>query len=179
MNQLALDLGTNVESKLDRGLIQHLQPPTPLEVGTILTLRMRGHSRTGGADYFAPAVVLEQFQPRGEITCLIWDSTSGNAFQHAYPIREVTSMDRLVDDGNGGHVQKRIEYEAQSNIGQVLFSPRQFAFVIEDIQSLTTAVGDLAGRVVRLEKEFDYTKPPATGTATGQTSPSLDLKGKK
>lgn len=172
---------TQLTGKIQENTSVTLPPPTTLEVGTILTLRMRGHSRTGGADYFAPAVVLEQFQPRGEITCLIWDSTSGNAFQHAYPIREVASMDRLVDDGNGGHVQKRIEYEAQSNIGQILFSPRQFENLATDLETLMQFVHRLTARVARLETAIGEpagTQGPSS-TPVATVVPPIDLKGKK
>src|SRR5580658_3630749 len=68
-----------------------LAEPRRFEPGTILTLRMRGHSRSpvSGQDYFAPAVVLDQFLPGGEISVLIWDSSAGTHYNASYAIREL------------------------------------------------------------------------------------------
>jgi len=118
----------------------HLAPPPALELGTIATIRMRGHSRTNGEEYFAPAIVLNQHWKEdgtgGEtIEVLIWDSTAGTHYNAAYPVRELSSR------GEGG---ERELYEVRSNIGAILFSP----------QTLSTALGDieeLRGRVHRVE----------------------------
>src|SRR5437762_12146830 len=87
---------------------QPLPPPQRLAVGTILTLKMRGHSRTSGQDYYAPAIVLAQHTPNGEIEVLVWDSSAGAHFNHSYPIREVG----VRGDGN-----EREMYVAADNIG--------------------------------------------------------------
>src|SRR5580704_7417406 len=92
-----------------------LAPPVTYEPGTILTVRMRGHSRSPvpGYEYFAPAVVLEQFMPNGEISVLIWDSSAGTHYNPSYPVREL--------DVRGSGPEREL-YELQSNVGQVLFS---------------------------------------------------------
>ena len=116
-----------------------LAPPRQLEIGTILTLRMRGHSRTNGEDYYAPAVVLKQHRPNGEIEVMIWDSTAGTHYNAAYPIRDISSR----GEGAGREL-----YE-ESNIGQVLFSPVRFAeamdLVLDMQQEILNLQIDVAG----------------------------------
>ena len=109
-----------------------LEAPREFEPGTILTLRMRGHSRSpvAGQEYFAPAVVLEQFAPGGEISVLVWDSSAGTHYNASYPIRDVSSR------GTGS---EREMYVVQDNIGEVLFSPREFLAQGELIESLIRA----------------------------------------
>ena len=108
-------------------------PPRRFEPGTILTLRMRGHSRSpvAGQDYFAPAVVLDQFMPGGEISVLIWDSSAGTHYNGAYAIREL---------GVRGQGAEREMYELQSNVGEVLFSPEAFAAAVASTGQLHEAV---------------------------------------
>src|SRR5580698_2356985 len=110
-----------------------LDPPRRFEPGTILTLRMRGHSRSpvAGQDYFAPAVVLDQFMPGGEISVLIWDSSAGTHYNGSYAIREL---------GVRGQGSEREMYELQSNVGEVLFSPEAFAAAVASTGLLHEAV---------------------------------------
>ena len=100
-----------------------LDPPRRFEPGTILTLRMRGHSRSpvAGQDYFAPAVVLDQFMPGGELSVLIWDSSAGTHYNASYAVRELSSR---------GEGNQREMYELTSNVGEVLFSPEAFASAV-------------------------------------------------
>ena len=94
---------------------------------------MPGHSRTGGQEYFAPAVVLQQYEPNGEIDALVWDASAGNAFVHGYAIRDLGSRDTMVTDKDGNLVPGRTQYVIQSNIGQVLFSPAAMLGVEDDL----------------------------------------------
>ena len=105
-----------------------LEPPQTLETGTLVLLRMAAHSRSPNQqEYFAPAVVLAQYEPNGEIDALVWDASSGNAFVHGYAIRDLGTRDTQ---------QGREQYVIQSNIGQVLFSPQQFSDLQEVVESL-------------------------------------------
>lgn len=106
-----------------------LAPFMRLETGSLVTIRMRGHTHSpGGLEYFAPAVVLAQYNDDyGSIDCLVWDSSAGNAYVHGYHVREL---------GVRGEGSEREMYELQSNIGQVLFSPDQLANVISRIDQL-------------------------------------------
>jgi hypothetical protein len=95
------------------------EPPPVLENGTLVTLRMGAHSRSPNQEpYFAPAVVLAQYEPHGEIDALVWDASAGNHFVHGYTIRDIGTRDTQAG---------REQYVIQSNIGQVLFSPSEFA----------------------------------------------------
>lgn len=105
-----------------------LPPPVQLETGTIVTLRMRGHSRTNGEEYFSPAIVLKQYDNlTGDLEVLIWDSTAGTHFNSAYPSREVSSR------GDGA---TRELYMSRSNIGAILFSPSKFNQITDDLAEL-------------------------------------------
>lgn len=119
-----------------------LAPPQRLEQGSIVTLRMRGHQRTAGQEYFAAAVVLDQHMPNGEIEVLIWDPTAGTHYNNSYPIREVSSR---------GEGPEREMYEVQSNIGTILFSPEAFAQQGLRIGALLDMVETLNDRVYKLE----------------------------
>lgn len=126
-----------------------LAPPLRLEPGTIATLRMRGHTRTQGLEYYAPAVVLQQHQPNGEIEVLIWDSTAGTHYNPSYSIRDL---------GVRGEGATREMYELQSNIGQVLFSPSAFSQVIEDVDVLLREFVQMRRQITALEafnRQFD------------------------
>ena len=69
-----------------------LPEPQQLPQGSIVTLRMRGHSRTNGQEYYAPAVVLAQYANiTGDIEVLIWDSTAGTHYNAAYPVRDLST----------------------------------------------------------------------------------------
>ena len=126
--------------------IDPLPAPEQYEPGTILTVRMRGHSRSpGGLDYFAPAVVLDQFDPDGQISILVWDSSAGTHYHASYPIREIA---------NRGDGPKRQPYVTQSNIGKVLFSPAKF-------EDLTVAIDVILHRLSRIEKDLAGTEPAA------------------
>lgn len=147
--------GNPVVDRRDSGEMQHrgngLKLPPAYETGTILTIRMRGHSRSPvpGQDYFAPAVVLEQFQPDGEISCLVWDSSAGTHYNASYPVRDI---------GVRGEGREREMYEMQSNIGEVLFSPQRMRdlteghnkltdFIIDKMRSIVNTINDNAARM--------------------------------
>jgi|SRR5579872_1464308 len=153
-----------------------LPPPMTLEAGSIVTVRMRGHSRTNGEEYFAPAVVLNQFMPGGELELQVWDSTSGTAYIHSYPIRDLSTR----GDGNLREV-----YETRSNIGKVLFSPAQFTTAVEamevfdkdlleqrrELVSLHKLVNELTVQVQRLVSSSGTATPSApTGASKTQVS---------
>ena len=116
------------------------EPHRKFEPGTILTLRMQGHSRSPvpGQGYFAPAVVLEQFEPNGEISVLIWDSSAGTHYNASYPIRELSSR---------GVGNEREMFVAQDNIGEVLFSPREFERLSSDFESVLLSLRQLRAEV--------------------------------
>lgn len=122
-------------------LIPSLAPPLRLETGCIVLLRMRGHTQTEGREYFAPAVVLNQHQPHGEIEVLIWDSTAGTHYNPAYAIRDLSSR---------GEGDRRELYEVQSNIGGVLFSPNDFMNIRMDLDIIRPALSGLTERVFAL-----------------------------
>lgn len=130
---------------VDRAM-RTLEPPQTLETGTLVLLRMAAHSRSPNQqEYFAPAVVLAQYEPMGEIDALVWDASAGNAFVHGYAIRDLGTRDTI----NG-----REQYVIQSNIGQVLFSPSAFLNMQADV---TTAIGRVIqmGRVQQSLYEKD------------------------
>jgi len=139
-----------------------LEPPQQLEVGSIVTLRMRGHTRTQGLEYFAPAVVLNQHSPNGEIEVLIWDSTAGTHYNPAYPIRDLSSR---------GEGPERELYVVQSNIGKVLFSPDAFAL-------MNVVTENIMDRLAALEQAFTFPagvgKPVMDDLANATGSPSDD-----
>jgi hypothetical protein len=127
-----------------------LKPPIHLETGAIVTLRMPGHSRTGGQEYFAPAVVLQQYYPEGQIDALVWDASAGAHFAHGFAVRDVGV--RTLEAGVNEF------YEIKPNIGDVLFSPEQFREMGMNVEMLTiterglqTAVANLWKRVESLE----------------------------
>lgn len=131
VNERAVDLSQPKERKLG--------PPPVLAVGTILTIRMQGHSRTNGQEYFAPAIVLDQFDDQqGSIEALVFDATAGTHYQHSYPIRDLSTR----GDGN-----EREVYELRSNIGNILFRPDEFLRV-------SHLLSDLVDRVARLEHQL-------------------------
>jgi hypothetical protein len=127
-----------------------LPPPARYAVGSIVTLRMRGHTRTNGQEYWAPAVVLEQHPPTsqggGEIEVIVWDSTAGTHYNPCYPVREVSARST-----SGGGTEL---YEMQSNIGQVLFSPETFAQMAEGLSELQAQVLYLSRRVSELAADI-------------------------
>ena len=148
-----------------------MEPPQVLETGTLVLLRMAAHSRSPNQqEYFAPAVVLAQYEPMGEIDALVWDASAGNAFVHGYAIRDLGSR----DTPNG-----REQYVIQSNIGQVLFSPQQFERMQQELEILSIelhqkhrAMRDLLARIEALEAAA--TTPAATGDAV--TAPPSEAK---
>jgi len=108
-----------------------LEPPQTLETGTLILLRMAAHSRSPNQqEYFAPAVVLAQYDPKGEIDALVWDASAGNAFVHGYAIRDLGTRDTQ---------QGREQYVLQSNIGQVLFSPAAMLDLEADVTRVMAA----------------------------------------
>ena len=147
--------------------IRTLEPPQTLETGTLVLLRMAAHSRSPEQrEYFAPAVVLAQYDPNGEIDALVWDASAGNAFVHGYAIRDLGSR----DTPNG-----REQYVIQSNIGQVLFSPQQFDRMQQELEILSVelhqkhrAMRDLLTRIEALEAAA--TTPAVTSDAAAAAS---------
>ncbi len=137
-----------------------LPPPLHLEIGSIVTLRMRGHSRTGGLEYFAPAVVLNQHSPNGEIEALVWDSTAGTHYNPNYPIRELSNRERMDEHGPYTEI-----YELSSNIGAVLFSPDAFSRMAGDIELLQVGVMALQRDVKALLADRAPAKPSAASLA--------------
>jgi hypothetical protein len=128
-----------------------LDPPRVFEPGTILTLRMRGHTRSPNqSEYFAPAVVLEQFMPGGEISVLIWDSSAGTHYNGSYPVRD------LGVRGEGG---SRETYELRSNVGDVLFSPAAFANMTDGVDTLALAYSRMRERISALENQMKELAP--------------------
>jgi hypothetical protein len=120
-----------------------LAPPQQYEVGTLLMLRMRGHSRTDGQEYFAPAVVLRQHMPNGEIEVMIWDSTAGTHYNPAYPVRDLSTR---------GEGAERELFEERSNVGQVLFSPVRFAEAMDLVLDMQAEVLELQRKAMSLER---------------------------
>lgn len=119
-----------------------LPPYTRLPTGSIVTLRMAGHSRTEGQEYYAPAIVLAQYAPEGQIAVFILDTTAGSHYNPSYPIRDISSR------GTGG---ERELYVLRENIGQILFDPEKTDQAIEHINALSGYVHQLAQRVSDLE----------------------------
>jgi hypothetical protein len=120
-----------------------LESPQTLETGSLVLLRMAAHSRSPNQqEYFAPAVVLAQYEPNGEIDALVWDASAGNAFVHGYAIRDLGTRDAAAG---------REQYVIQSNIGQVLFSPAAFLNLEADV---TTAISR-AIQVARSQQSFE------------------------
>ena len=102
-----------------------LPPAKRYETGTILTLRQRGHSRTNGEEYFAPAIVLNQYADElGMIETIIFDPTAGTHYSSGYPTRDLG----VRGDGN-----EREQYELRSNVGEVLFSPELFVNMLQEV----------------------------------------------
>ena len=133
MNKVEVDDQAQVQTQAATALPGFMR----LETGSLVTIRMRGHTHSpGGLEYFAPAVVLAQYNDDyGSVDCLVWDSSAGNAYVHGYHVREL---------GVRGEGSERGMYELQSNIGQVLFSPNEFATMIGSLQ-------DFELRLMRLE----------------------------
>jgi hypothetical protein len=104
-----------------------LPPPQHLSEGTILTLRLPGHTRTNGQEYFAPAIVLQQHEPDGQIEVIIFDPTAGTHYNYAYQIRDI---------GTKGQGNEREMYEIRSHIGTILFSPDRFNEMLGLVSSL-------------------------------------------
>jgi hypothetical protein len=147
---------TAIESKK-----KELPPPMMLAVGTIVTLKMRGHTRSPNQqDYYAPAIVLAQYFPHGEIDALVWDSSAGAHFASGYAIRELG----VRGDGN-----EREMFEIGSNIGEILFSPEEFKQMSSSFEELVQHMGrgfrkcddkfeNLEKRLATLEKDLGVKK---------------------
>jgi len=129
---------------------KELAPPMLLEQGSIVTLRMRGHTRSPDQqEYFATAIVLAQYMPQGEIDALVWDSSAGTHFAHSYQIRDL---------GTRGSGDEREMYVLQDNIGAVLFSPEEFRQMTENSEWSRIQIGKLEHRLAQLEKELGVKK---------------------
>src|SRR5579864_1886035 len=135
-----------VEPTDQQTLRPSLAPPPRLETGSIVTLRIRGHTRTQGLEYYAPAVVLNQFIPNGEIEVLIWDSTAGTHYNPSYAIRDLSTR--------GDGVEREV-YEVQSNIGQVLFSPEQFQALLLGFEAMDARMLKFSLDVRQLHERLD------------------------
>lgn len=155
--------------------VRTLPPPVVLDIGTILTLRKAGHLRspTPGQEYFAPAVVLAQYESDGSIDALVWDASAGAHFVSAYPVRDV---DARTDVHN-----RREMYVKRSNIGEILFSPGVFKSIEDGMDTLAigharmrqalaeqnTELESLRSRMAAVElfmKQFEPQSTLATGT---------------
>lgn len=146
-----------------------LSSPTVYPVGSIVTLRMRGHSRTDGIDYYSPAIVLRQHETNHNetIEALVFDSSAGTHFAGAYPIREL---------GTRGYGGEREMYEVASNVGEVLFSPDDFKHLVAlgahlraTVGGMHRAIEDMHQRIVALEQAQTATvaKPHSGDTPSG------------
>lgn len=113
--------------------VRKLPPPVVLETGTILTLRKPGHLRSPipGQEYFAPAIVLLQYDSDGSIDALVFDASAGAHFVSAYQIREI---DARTDNFN-----RREMFVKRSNIGEILFSPAAFKSVEDGMDTIALA----------------------------------------
>ena len=117
--------------------VYNVEPYPVLEVGTMITLRMRGHSRTDGKEYFASAIVLQQYERDGEIDAIIFDQTSGVSIVNANPIREVGARPGRA----GGPMNEH--YVVQSNIGAIIFNPRELSDMARELLTLSIRVREL------------------------------------
>lgn len=169
------EIDANVAALQHKHGLDRVPAPQTLETGTLVLLRMAAHSRSPNQqEYFAPAVVLAQYEPNGEIDALVWDASAGNAFVHGYAIRDLGTR----DTANG-----REQYVIQSNIGQVLFSPAAFLNLESDVtmaisramqaarsqQSFDAALQDFRMRLEALEAM-------ATAPGTAATAPPSEAK---
>ena len=169
------EIDANVAALQHKHGLDRVPAPQTLETGTMVLLRMAAHSRSPNQqEYFAPAVVLAQYEPNGEIDALVWDASAGNAFVHGYAIRDLGTR----DTANG-----REQYVIQSNIGQVLFSPAAFLNLESDVtmaisramqaarsqQSFDAALQDFRMRLEALEAM-------ATAPGTAATAPPSEAK---
>jgi hypothetical protein len=149
-----------------------LKPYMRLSPGSLVTIRMRGHSRTQGQEYFAPAFVLNQYHPNGEIDAVVFDTTSSVSFANAYPIRDLT----VSGDG-----PSRRMTELQSNIGEVLFEPSHFRdqqYAVSELQMFVSNLVDsnnyLKERIKYLEELIVGSNKPSAdpGPAAGPAGPA-------
>ena len=153
------EIDANVAALQHKHGLDRVPAPQQLETGTLVLLRMAAHSRSPNQqEYFAPAVVLAQYEPMGEIDALVWDASAGNAFVHGYAIRDLGTRDTMVTDRDGNLVPGRTQYVIQSNIGQVLFSPQLFDRMQQELEMLSVelhqkhrAMRDLLARIEALE----------------------------
>jgi len=158
-----------------------LEPPPVLENGTLVTLRMGAHSRSPNQEpYFAPAVVLAQYEPHGEIDALVWDASAGNAFVHGYAIRDLGTRDTMVTDKDGNLVPGRTQYVIQSNIGQVLFSPSEFATMQDMVAMLMRRAREYGAAIHALQlqalgERLNALEAMVTAPAPASPVPAADL----
>ena len=149
--------------------IHTLEPPQQLETGALVLLRMAAHSRSPNQqEYFAPAVVLAQYEPNGEIDALVWDASAGNAFVHGYAIRDLGTRDTQ---------QGREQYVIQSNIGQVLFSPRDFANLVSQQDVIYESLHVHRETMHRIMNRLDALEAAATAPVSDAvTAPPSEAK---
>jgi hypothetical protein len=164
------EIDANVAALQQKHGLDRVPAPQQLETGTLILLRMAAHSRSPNQqEYFAPAVVLQQYEPNGEIDALVWDASAGNAFVHGYAIRDLGTRDTQ---------QGREQYVIQSNIGQVLFSPAAMLDLEADVTRVMAAQlglqrefrsalqNEFAALTARVESlEASLTAPGAAATA--------------
>jgi len=186
---------TPVSGVASSGSAYVLPPPPHYPTGSIILIRRRGHSRTAGQEYFAPAIVLQQFEPDGQVEVLIFDASSGVCFDSSYNVREVSSR---------GEGQTREMYVSQENVQSVLFDPIEFNLALsrqrhlsneiqklisrseyqwETLTTLTDTLETMDRRIKDLESLvtdtlLDKEAAKATATAPTPVAPPLSPKGK-
>jgi hypothetical protein len=156
-NSVFQQFGTISRANQQQTEPQTLPPPMRLPIGSIVTLRMRGHSRTAGANQYD--------NPTGDIEVIVWDATAGTHYNPSFAIRELTTV-----TVNGENVTR----ESQSNIGQVLFEPGAHAFLFDEISVLRRRVHSLETAVGVLLKELGAAQPaPASSPASEKPQGAL------
>lgn len=133
-----------VELTSEKNVVPSLKLPLRLATGTLITIRMRGHTHSpGGQEYFAPAIVLCQYNDiYGSIDAICWDATSGSPFMSGYHTREVAAR---------GEGSTREMYESQSNIGEILFAPQDFARAMQRLEQLELDILNVLQAVSKMQ----------------------------
>jgi hypothetical protein len=161
----------NAERNSGLGQATGLPAPRTFEPGTIITVRRPGHSRSPvpGQDYYAPALVLEQYMPNGELACFIFDYTSGVQYSGSYQIREISAR------GDGA---AREMYETQSNIGTVLFDPHAIDHLYDSVSLLIQRIHQVMDRLDVLEAFMNEMKAPIASEPAPVATSSEPTKAK-
>lgn len=157
----------NVVEQVPSQEVARTPEPTRYPVGSIVTLRMPGHTRTAGQEYYAPAVVLNQFDPDGQIEVLIWDSTAGTHYNPSFPIRELSVR---------GEGSEREMYESRSNVGEVLFDPEQMVHLSEMSALHSHSLRSIEKRIENLERMIPNNKTQPAPVHPPVSNPQADKK---